>query len=129
MKRDYAERARRLIGTRFRPQGRDDTALDCVGLVLRTFDLPSSAARRDYRLRGEHLDEIEAGLLRYFRHVRTSVARSGDVMLMSVTPDQLHLGVCTPAGFVHADAGIGRVVETPGVPRWPVVGMYRRRAR
>jgi len=30
---------------------------------------------------------------------------------------------------VHAHAGIRRVVETPGMPEWPVVAAYRRRVR
>ena len=35
----------------------------------------------------------------------------------------------TDRGFVHAHAGIGRVVETPGEPEWPVIGTYRKRLR
>jgi hypothetical protein len=41
----------------------------------------------------------------------------------------MHLGVRTDQGFVHAHAGIGRVVETPGAPEWPVLAVYRRRSR
>jgi murein DD-endopeptidase / murein LD-carboxypeptidase len=55
--------------------------------------------------------------------------RSGDVMLMEVADEQLHLGIRTDCGFVHAHAGIGFVVETPGLPTWPVVSVYRKRAR
>jgi len=50
-------------------------------------------------------------------------------MLMRVADDQLHLGIRTTAGFVHAHARIGRVVETPGQPEWPVLGFFRKRAR
>jgi hypothetical protein len=55
--------------------------------------------------------------------------RPGDVMLMSLGPQRMHLGVRTDAGFVHAHAGIRRVVETPGVPEWRLVAAYRRRSR
>jgi hypothetical protein len=50
-------------------------------------------------------------------------------MLMRVSDDQLHLGVRTADGFVHAHAGLRRVVETPGAPQWPVLGVYRKRRR
>lgn len=42
---------------------------------------------------------------------------------------QLHLAVRTKQGFVHAHAGIRRVVETPGEPQWPLLGAYRKRRR
>ena len=123
----YAARARALVGTRFRPQGRNAQGLDCVGLVLATFGISPGEVRRDYRLRGDHLDELRGELARHFRKVRRAVA--GDVMLMKIADAQLHLGVRTAAGFVHAHAGIGRVVETPGAPEWPVVGLYRKRGK
>jgi hypothetical protein len=50
-------------------------------------------------------------------------------MLMKVAKDQLHIGVKTNAGFVHAHAGLRRVVETPGAPEWPLLGIYRKRRR
>ena len=40
-------------------------------------------------------------------------------------PLQLHLMIGTGAGFVHAHAGLGRVVETPGLSPWPVLGWWR----
>jgi cell wall-associated NlpC family hydrolase len=125
---DFAERARALVGTPFRPQGRSvATGLDCIGLVISAFRIPEKAVRRDYRLRGDHRAEIEAGLARYFRRVRDR--RPGDVLLMQPAADQVHLAICTSAGFVHAHARIGRVVETPGEPRWPVLGTFRKRVR
>ncbi|MEO7277499.1 MAG: peptidoglycan endopeptidase [Sphingomicrobium sp.] len=125
MEINYAERAQALVGTRFRPQGRSALGLDCIGLVIAVFDLPSSAAPIDYRLRGDHRSELRAGLARSFRKVRE--VRAGDVLLIEITADQLHLAVRTCDGFVHAHAGIGRVVETPGLPGWPVIGAYRKR--
>ena len=127
MTKSYADRARALVGTRFRPQGRSEAGLDCVGLVIAAFDLPPDAARSDYRLRGEHRDEIVQGLSPHFRHVRNGQGRAGDVLLLSVASDQLHLGIRTATGLVHADARIGRVVETPGGPPWPIIGIFRRR--
>ena len=127
MKIDYAERARALVGTPFRLQGRNSEGLDCVGVAIATFGVAPDAVRRDYRLRGDHEAEVRAFLARDFRRVATTQLRLGDLMLMRISADQLHLGVRTAAGFIHAHAGLRRVVETPGMPEWPLLGTYRRR--
>ena len=125
-----AERARALVGVPFRPQGRDpEQGLDCVGLCLAAFRLPSEGVRHDYRLRGDYRDEARAALLRYFRRVSARQRRPGDLLMLAVADDQLHLAVSTGAGFVHADARLRQVVETPGEPEWPLIGTYRRRVR
>lgn len=125
-KPDYAALARALVGTRFRPQGHNiATGLDCLGLVAETFQIVG--IRRNYRLRGDHRREIESGLLSWFRKVAKSRCLPGDVLLMRVADDQLHLAVRSGDGFVHADARLGRVVETPGDPLWQVLGAYRRK--
>ena len=126
----YAERARALLGTRFRAQGRDPaTGLDCAGLPIIVFGLPSGNFRSDYRLRGDHRSELERALAPHFRQIARAKSRPGDVLLLAVAGDQLHLAIKTRAGFVHADAKHGKVVETPGEPRWQTVAVYRRRAR
>jgi murein DD-endopeptidase / murein LD-carboxypeptidase len=124
---DYAARAQALVGTRFRAQGRGEGGLDCVGVVLSTFAIPAAAVRRDYHLRGDHLREVREQLAVYFRPVPKAQLRPGDVMLLAAGERQLHLAVRTAAGFVHAHAAIRRVVETPGAPEWPVLGVYRKR--
>ncbi len=48
-------------------------------------------------------------------------------MLLAPGDEQVHLAVRTKDGFVHADASIRRVVETPGQPSWPLLGVYRKR--
>jgi hypothetical protein len=127
MATEHAERARALVGTRFRPHGRSRDALDCVGVILATFGIDPLSVRRDYRLRGEDPFELDAALLNHFRRVPARELAPGDVMLMTVADGQLHLGVRTVRGFVHAHAGIGRVVETPGLPVWRLLGLYRKR--
>lgn len=57
--------------------------------------------------------------------VRVGTAAPGDVLLMAVGPGQGHLGIRTAAGFVHADAALRRVVERPGLPPWPLIGVWR----
>lgn len=127
MTKNYAARAQALVGVRFRPQGRSGEGLDCVGVVLATYGIPIDSVARDYRLRGDYRLRIEERLKRDFRRVPPSQLRSGDLMLLIPAADQLHLAVRTVAGFVHAHAGIGRVVETPGEPQWPCASIYRRR--
>lgn len=124
------KRARALVGSRFRPQGRNpQTGLDCVGLVLATYGIAAASVRRDYRLRGDHRPEVERELATHFTTRRNGQCGTGDLMLCSVAPDQLHLAISCGASFVHADARLGRIVETPGAPPWPVLSTYRRRSR
>ena len=126
----YVERARALVGTRFRAQGRNaETGLDCVGLTLAVFGIPAIAVRRDYALRGSHKHELCQQALRFFRRVSNTAARPGDLVISECASDQLHLSICAPSSFVHADARLRRVVETPGRPSWPCLGTYRRRVR
>ena len=129
MREDYTGRARALIGTRFRAQGRGPDGLDCVGLVLEVFGIRAETVRRDYALRGEAETELKAQLMRFFRPVPAGKQRCGDLLLLGPATDQLHLAVLTQRGFVHAHAGLRRVVETPGAPAWPVFGVFRRRTR
>jgi len=124
---DYGERARAFVGTPFRPQGRDANGLDCVGVILATFEIASDALRRDYRLRGDHHSELLKGLNGQFRRVAKAQLRPGDVMMLKIADEQFHLAVRTNQGFVHAHAGIGRVVETPGTPDWALLAVYRKR--
>ncbi len=120
---DGAARARALIGTRFRPQGRGPDGLDCVGLAAAALGLGET--RRDYRLRGGDLARLEAGLAEAgLRPVEEKA--TGDVIVLRSGPGQLHLGVWTGDGLVHADAGLRRVVERPGAPPWPILGIWRK---
>ena len=114
--------ARALVGVRFRLHGRDAThGLDCVGLVALALraggylgELPSG-----YSLRGGDWGLLDRLL------VRVAEAEPGDVLLMAAGPGQIHLGIRTAGGFVHADAGLRRVVERPGMPPWPLIGVWR----
>ncbi len=117
-----AARARALLGTRFRAQGRGGDGVDCVGLVAAA--LGRLEVRQDYALRGGCLARLEAEL-RGAGLVRGQGLAPGDVLVMRAGPGQLHLGVWTGGGLVHADAGLRRVVERPGEVPWPVVAVWR----
>ncbi|MFD1610977.1 peptidoglycan endopeptidase [Sphingomonas tabacisoli] len=120
---DIARAAQALAGARFRLHGRSaETGLDCVGVAALATGV---RAPTGYPLRGmataTAVDWIEgAG----FRAVDSG--GPGDLMLLRTGPGQLHLAVKTERGFVHADAGLRRVVERPGAPEWEILGIWRR---
>ncbi|MGE0180224.1 MAG: NlpC/P60 family protein [Sphingomonas sp.] len=117
-------RARILIGTPFRPQGRSETGLDCVGLVAAALNVDAPA---DYPVRGGSVAQLAAALATAgLRRVRAR--RPGDMLAMRSGPEQLHLGIWTGDGIIHADARLRRAVERPGEPQWPVLGIWRLRS-
>ena len=124
------ERARALVGCRFRPQGRNpELGLDCIGLACAAYRIPTTGIPFDYRLRGDHRGQLVNGLRVWFRRIAKPDAKAGDLMLLEVAPDQLHVAILTERGFVHADARLRKVVEAPGAPIWPILSVHRRRVR
>jgi len=123
-RREVVERARSLVGCAFRPQGRDPTiGLDCIGLVVAVFQIEPRQVRRNYRLGGPHGGELETELARFFQ--RVTAPQAGDVLLCEIARTHTHLAVHCGRSFVHAHAGIRRVVETPGEPGWPITAFRR----
>jgi len=121
---EVVARARALVGVPFRLHGRDARGIDCVGLVAAAHsvsDVPSG-----YALRTNDPDAVAVPIRSIGFRKRHAPARAGDVMLMQAGPAQLHLGLCTGASLIHADAGLRRVVETPGEPRWPILSIWGR---
>ena len=114
---------RALIGAPFRPQGRSaETGLDCIGLAAGALGV--TGVPHDYSLRGGSEARLAEGLAAAgLRPVKR--ARPGDLMVMAAGAGQLHLGLFTGEGIVHADAGLGRVVERPGEPPWPTLSIWR----
>jgi len=116
-------RARALIGVRFRPQGRScASGLDCIGLAAAA--VAATNVPRDYTLRGSSPERLAAGLAAAGLR-KVEAARPGDVLAMLAGPGQLHLGIFSGGGLIHGDAGLRRVVERPGPPPWPVLGIWR----
>jgi lipoprotein Spr len=116
-------RARALVGAPFRLHGRCAAlGVDCVGLAM--LALGRDGAPGSYGLRmGDARRAVvwlaAAGLR------RVDDARPGDLALVRAGPMQLHLMIHVPGGFVHAHAGLRRVVEMPGPSQWPVIGCWR----
>ncbi|MBZ9645936.1 C40 family peptidase [Sphingobium sp. 3R8] len=115
------ERARALVGVPFRLHGRGRAGLDCVGLAALAMGREAHCA---YGLRSGDIGRAE-GWLRAAGLRPVEVGEPGDLALVRPGPLQLHLMIGTGAGFIHAHAGIGRVVEMPGASPWPVIGWWR----
>ncbi|CAN5192523.1 hypothetical protein BH09PSE3_BH09PSE3_00830 [soil metagenome] len=119
--------ARALVGVPFRLHGRDPaTGLDCVGLVACALGNP--VVPSGYRMRQGSADAIVAGL-DAIGLVRADLPCAGDVLLFEAGAAQFHLGVMSGRGFVHACALLRRVVETPGMPAWPLIGAWRKQGK
>lgn len=125
---EVAARARALVGVRFRPQGRDPKlGLDCLGLAGAAAGIGPDMYPRDYALRGAHLDAIgtELGNLG-FASVEGNRLCAGDIVILEAAVMQLHAAIYTGEGYVHADARLKKVVESPMPFAWPVLGAWRR---
>lgn len=116
-------RARSFIGTPFRLQGRGQDGLDCVGLIALVHGLKGEAPD-NYGLRGFDRAAAETLLDRHFARRRTECPRPGDLVLLLPGRAQLHLGLWTGSGLVHAHAGLRRVVETPSPLNQPIAGLW-----
>lgn len=111
------------VGARFRLHGREPaTGLDCVGLAALAMraggyegEVPTGYALRG----GDPVAVLDAWLARADGRV------VGDLLLFRPGPGQAHLAVRTARGFVHADAGLRRVVERPGKDPWPLMAAWR----
>ena len=119
---EVVARARGLVGVRFRAQGRDPAfGLDCVGLVAAALgrEVGADHAGRSGDVARVAREAARLGL------VRADAQRAGDVVAFESGPGQLHLGVRSEGGVIHADAGARCVVERPGAAPWPVLAEWR----
>lgn len=117
-------RARALIGVPFRARGRTpEGGLDCVGLAgwAHGVAVPGGYAMRSGDAARVWAGVAEAGL------VAAEGRAPGDLVLLASGPGQLHLGIDSGTGLVHADAMLRRVVERPDPLPWPVIGRWRNR--
>jgi lipoprotein Spr len=127
---------RHCIGTRFRSQGRmPGVGLDCVGVAL----VAARAAGTDipgvpsYQLGGDNEYQLET-FLRGAGLIPVARAAPGDIWVFAPISGRRHLAVQSDgcvgdhrrhAMFVHAHAGLGRVVETAADPAWAMIGAWR----
>ena len=122
-----AARATSHIGAPFRLHGRSmDGGFDCIGLAADALSHVgfSGVVPAEYTLRGQ----FESQLSKFFddaAFVPAASLQSGDFVAVRSAPRQLHLMIATQSSFVHAHAGLRRVVWTPYPLPWPVFGQWR----
>lgn len=127
-----AEAAAALVGTRFRLHGRDPhTGLDCIGLLgaaMATIGRPI-ALPRGYPLRVSALNLWLPDLASCGFAPAAGQARPGDVVLLAPGPAQFHLAIAGPdADWIHAHAGLHRVVCQPQIPDGRIIHHWRLRS-
>lgn len=126
---DLAKAAAGLVGTPFRLNGRTPaTGLDCIGLleaamaaIGQPIVLPNGYALRVHDLDRWLPDPAVCGMAA----VRGPV-QPGDVILLSPGPAQFHLAIAGPGtGWIHAHAGLRRIVCQPQIPAGRIVHHWR----
>lgn len=124
-----ADAAKALVGTRFRLHGRSpEHGVDCIGLLAAALDAIGRPAPlpTGYALRARALPALE-GFAAACGFVETEEALlPGDVLMFRIGPCQHHLAIAAGGGrFVHAHAGLRRVVVAPAPLAWPVLRRWR----
>ncbi len=124
-----ARAAEALIGAPFRLHGRDpQNGLDCIGLlgaaleqIGRPLTLPSGYPLRLHKLDGWLPDLTGSGFV-----AAALPCEPGDVILLRPGPAQIHLAIAGLAGgWVHAHAGLRRVVQQATRPAGPILHHWR----
>lgn len=124
-----AEAAQGLVGAPFRLHGRDPaTGLDCVGVLAAALhacgvnvELPSG-----YRLRMGSIDAWLPAPDSLGFAASTGPVEPGDVVMQKLGAAQFHLAIAVDdAAWIHAHAGLRRVVRTSALPQGPVVHHWR----
>ena len=94
--------------------------LDCVGLVLAALEVVGRRVRvPPYRLRMSEIGSLVTGASDAGLVEASGPPRPGDVLLVRPGPAQHHLVIAASlGGFVHAHAGLRRVVLTPAPLPW-----------
>lgn len=126
---DLAHTAESLVGTRFRLHGRDPASgLDCIGLfaaAMAGIDRPV-VTPNGYAPRLRDLAAFRPLAAGYGFAETSGPAEPGDVLMFGVGPVQFHLAIAGRGGlFIHAHAGLRRVVLGPAGTDWQPAGHWR----
>ena len=126
-----AREAEALIGTPFRLHGRDPaTGLDCIGLLAAAMACAGQpiALPTGYPLRLRELAQwLPRAATLGFAEARGAY-RAGDVVMLQPGPAQFHLAIADRGlGWIHAHAGLRRVVRDAALPAGTIAIHWRLR--
>ena len=127
---ELAQAAAALVGTPWRLHGRNPACgLDCIGLLAAALGqvelLPTGYPLRLRRLAAWLPDPTELGFV-----AADNPLQPGDVVLLRLGPAQHHLAIAAdPDGWIHAHAGLRRVVNQSELPPGEWLGHWRLTAR
>ncbi|RDV06089.1 peptidoglycan endopeptidase [Sphingorhabdus pulchriflava] len=127
---EIASRVLSQLGVPFRLHGRaKGVSLDCVGLVAIAIEsyLDGRSVPQNYSMRGDFLNKVSDffAALPFESQADGSATAAGDILLAEVGPSQLHLVVVTEDGWVHAHAGLRRVVRSTPQKDWEIIRHWR----
>lgn len=120
--------ARQALGTPFRLHGRKlESGVDCVGLVAAVLERAGIIVPPLPRYAMRNLTTAQfAPLIKQLSLASVNGPLSaGDILVLKPAPAQLHLGIMTSCGLIHADARLGKVVLSPARPDWPLITVLR----
>ena len=132
---EFAAAAAALCGVAFRLHGRDSaTGLDCVGLVVVALDRcgRKADAPEGYTLRALSIAPLlgfaaRNGFAALDPH---ALGEAGDLYLLRLSAIQAHLAIILDRGrFVHAHAGLGKVVIGHGALPGDTIARWRLMAK
>lgn len=124
-----AAAAEQFVGVPFRLHGRcPERGLDCVGLIVAALAATGreAVAPAGYRMRQTNVARWLPAATQAGLGEAAGEIEPGDVLLVRPGPARYHLAIAgRSGGFVHAHAGLGRVVITPAPLPWPEERRWR----
>ena len=122
---DLAAKALALVGAPFRLHGREAaTGLDCVGVLAAALAACGATPRlpTGYVLHNRTLPYLDEYVLGNDFADATGPLAASDVVLVRVGPCQVHLLIAVgDEQFVHAHAGLRRVICGELPANWPIL--------
>lgn len=126
---DLSRAAEKMLGTPFRLHGRDPAiGLDCIGLVSAALE---AIGRHHHTPEKYTIRQTNLSVLLPFARASGLIEcdgelAPGDIVLARPGPAQFHLLIAHSAqDFIHAHAGLRKVVMTPGPLPWKVIRRWR----
>lgn len=126
---ELAAAAETLVGVPFRLNGRDPASgLDCIGVLAAALAACGKAREwpGGYRLRMASLDGWLPDPADFGFVPAEGAVQPGDAVMQHVGPAQFHCAIAVAgAQWVHAHAGLRRVVRSPALPAGPIIHHWR----